>query len=443
VTLDRLAEAQKLVGSRLGLDFSGKRGEDLQRKLGVPSGCTAAGDSAASLAGLASAAPESPELMRLARHLTVGETYFFRDHACFQALEHGVLLPLIAARRAAGVLQLRAWSAGCSTGEEAYSLAILLDRLLPDIADWRLTILATDINPDSLERAQAARYGEWSFRTTPLWARERYFRRLDARTCELDPRIRERVNFRPLNLAEGSYQAASSNTTAMDLILCRNVLMYFTEAARAATLERLQRSLASGGWMVVAPPEASAALLAPLTPVNFPGAILFQNRPHAERPAPIRSAFIPPAQESHQPVATSSPAPPDTAGESLVELARDLANRGELQDARSLCITAAQRNPLDLEAHLLLAAVSEECGDSGAAQTALRRALYLEPDCALAQFTLGTLLFRQGKRQRGKRLVEAAALTLEGLPGEGVLEHSGGMTAGELRGRVLWWLEAR
>lgn len=446
MNLELLAEAQKLVGSRLGLDFSGRRGEDLQRKLGQSFRSTGAEDVSASLAGLAAVAPESPELMQLARHLTVGETYFFRDQACFRALEQRVLPSLICARRAVGLLQLRVWSAGCSTGEEPYSLAMLLDRLLPDAADWRLTIMATDINPDSLERARAARYGEWSFRTTPAWARERYFRRIDDGMWELDPRIRELVSFRPLNLAEGSYPAAGTNTTAIDLVLCRNVLMYFTDTARTAAMERLRRSLVPEGWLVVAPPEASAALLAPLAPVNFPGAILFQKRRQSE-PAPSAPPEpLPLTRECDRRSASAHLAPTatpiDTDG-SLLGRARELANRGELQEARALCERAARRNPLDVEAQLLLAAVSEADGDAGAAREALRRSLYLEPDCALAQFTLGALLFRQGERQRGERLLAAAALTLEALPREAILEHSGGITAGDLLGRVRRWLAGR
>lgn len=452
-----LTQAQEVVGARLGLDFSERRGEVVQRKLERALRSAAPDDVPAALARLGLLEPESPELMRFARHLTVGETYFFRDRACFQALEQQVLPPLIAARRHAGMHQLRVWSAGCSTGEEPYSLAILLDRLLPDAADWRLTILATDINPDSLARAQAARYREWSFRCTPQWARERYFRRLNAHEYELIPQIRERVTFRPVNLAEGSYPAASTGTTAMDLILCRNVLMYFTDAARQATIDRLQRALVPGGWLVVAPSEATASLLAPLRSVNFPGTILFQKSPSTQSSTPAApspaSGVVPPldAPPVHPlplPGAEPTPATPHLVAPapsekelSLVQRARELANRGDVQQARSLCEAAIRQEPLAVAPLLLLATVSEGCGDLDGAHKALRRALYLDPDCALAQFSLGVLHFRQGRKERGRRLLGSAMLRLEALPRSASLEHGDGITAGDLLGRAACWLE--
>ncbi|MBI4560528.1 MAG: hypothetical protein HY724_00680 [Candidatus Rokubacteria bacterium] len=137
---------------------------------------------------------------------------FLQGRPTFEALEQRVLPDLIAARRSAGILRFRFWSAGCATGEEPYSLAILLDRLLPDSSDWALTILATDINPEALEAAQRGRYRQWSLRDTPPWIPDRYFRSRDAGTFELDPRIRHMVTFALLNLAEDVYPDVVTNT---------------------------------------------------------------------------------------------------------------------------------------------------------------------------------------------------------------------------------------
>jgi len=283
-------QARALIASRLGLDFSEHRQADLER--GLVRALRAASLSApeAYLAWLATLPEESLEWRRLAGHLTVGETYFFRDRASFEALEQHVLPALIAARRAEGLLRLRIWSAGCATGEEPYSLVILLDRLLSAWADWALTILATDINPEALETARRGRYREWAFRETPAWVRDRYFQRRGGETFELDPRIRRMVTFAPLNLAEDGYPNVVTNTSAMDLILCRNVLMYFTREAQRVTVARLHRALLPGGWLVVSPAELSADLFFPLVPVNFPGAIFYRKE---ERPAVghQRSAF--------------------------------------------------------------------------------------------------------------------------------------------------------
>ena len=138
----------------------------------------------------------------LAPLLTVGETYFFRDPLLFEALEKHMLPRLLQARRTNGH-RLTIWSAGCATGEEPYSLAILLDRIVPDPNQWEITVLGTDINESFLERAGTGLYTEWSFRNIPQEIKQRYFRQ-KGRDFEIIPRIRERVRFSYLNLAKCS-----------------------------------------------------------------------------------------------------------------------------------------------------------------------------------------------------------------------------------------------
>ena len=149
-------QARTLIAARLGLDFPENRRRDLEQGFLRAFCASSIAQPELYLNWLTTLPDGSPEWWRLAGHLTVGETYFFRDPSCFEALEQQVLPSIIASRRAEGVLRLRLWSAGCATGEEAYSLAILADRLLPDRSDWVVTILATDINPDALEKAQRA-----------------------------------------------------------------------------------------------------------------------------------------------------------------------------------------------------------------------------------------------------------------------------------------------
>ncbi|MBI2454645.1 MAG: chemotaxis protein CheR, partial [candidate division NC10 bacterium] len=374
---DVLVQARALIARRRGLDFPEGRQADLERGLLRASRASPHSAPEAYLAWLAALPDEEPEWQRLAGYLTVGETYFFRDRACFEALEQQILPSLITARRAEGILRLRLWSAGCATGEEPYSLAILLDRLLPDHPDWNLTILATDINPEALDTARRGRYREWSFRETPAWVRERYFHRRGAETLEVDPRIRRMVAFVPLNLAEDGYPAVVTNTSAMDLILCRNVLMYFTREAQRASVARLQRALLPGGSLVVSPAEASADLLAPLVPVNFPGAIFYRKEPLGGKGSGVRDRGLgvgdwEPGTEGHlptpvlRPLSSSpqplvpvpeppppAPWPPMTAPQPLLAQARALADQGDLEEARHLCEAALARDRLDPEAPLL------------------------------------------------------------------------------------------
>ena len=280
-------EARDLIAGRLGLELRDDRRDDLERALERARRASRCGTPEDCLAWLKDLPADSPPWKRLASDLTIGETYFFRDSGVFAALEGEVLPPLIAKRRSEGNPRLRIWSAGCATGEEPYSLAIVLDRLLPDRTGWAVTVLATDIDNEALQAARLGLYRDWSFRQTPEPIRARYFHRREDDRFELDPGIRRMVTFAPLNLAEEAHPDPVTNTSAMDLILCRNVLMYFTREKQLRCVARLWRALVDGGWLVISPAESSADLLGPFVSVSFPGAILYRReRVVAARPAP-------------------------------------------------------------------------------------------------------------------------------------------------------------
>jgi chemotaxis protein methyltransferase CheR len=448
-------QARILVASRLGLEFPEARRPELERGF-LRAWRTAATSSPETYLAALERLPEgSPELRRLAGHLTVGETYFFRDRACFEALEQDVLPALIAARRSEGTLRLRIWSAGCATGEEPYSLAIVLDRLLHDRSDWALTILATDISPTALEAAGEGRYREWSFRETPSWVRDRYFQRQAAGGFELDAGIRRMITFAPLNLAEDGYPAIVTNTSAMDLILCRSVLMYFTREAQREAVARLQRSLVPGGWLLLSPAEASAELLRPLTPVNFPNAIFYRKETapavplppswHAEPTLPEPPIPLVPEGIACSPVAPPPgeqvEVPPDRAAQ--LQRARALADQGHLEEAHRLCEAALGQDPLHPEAYILLAAIRQEQGEIPPALEALRRAIYLAPDSAPAHFLLGSLLLRQEKKRRARRCMETVVRLLQTVPPDEPVPGSDGLAAGRLLETARGYLEAQ
>ncbi len=192
----------------------------------------------------------------LATLFTVGETYFFRHRQDFETLRDEVLMPLIKARQY-GTRQLRCWSAGCCSGEEPYTLATYLDELIPNVQDWQVTIQATDINPRFLAKARRAEYSDWSFRETPDTLRRRYFDAVRRKRSQLIPRIRRMAQFGFLNLADHSYPSMATNTSDMDVILCRNVLIYFAPHQARGVLERLAKALAADGVLLVSPCETA------------------------------------------------------------------------------------------------------------------------------------------------------------------------------------------
>src|SRR5262249_41291670 len=159
---------------------------------------------------------------------------------------------LIRQRHAAGK-QIRMWSAGCCTGEEPYSLAMTLSRLLPNPSNWNITILATDVNPRFLKTAAEGRYTNWSFRGSPESLREQLFQRAHGGASESSPAIKRMVSFAELNLAEDVYPTLMTNTNAMDVIFCRNVLMYFSREHATRVAARLHASLMEGGWLFTSP----------------------------------------------------------------------------------------------------------------------------------------------------------------------------------------------
>jgi chemotaxis protein methyltransferase CheR len=363
-----------------------RRDADLTRAL------RAASDEPATLVVQLGEQPLSaPAWRALIGDLTVQESYFFRDAAFFTALGEHVLPRLIAERRASGELRLALWSAGCAAGQEPYSLAMLLDRMLPDREGWELMIFATDIDAAALDAARAGVYGEWALRELPAWARRHFHS--GSRRHELDARIRKMVTFAALNVAMDPLPGS------LDLIVCRNVLMYLADDVRAATVRRFAGALAPSGRLALSPldstPEIEASLLEPEEAFG----VRFLRR--------LQEAPAPPAQTPRDERPASAPAPSRVPR--TLERARAAADRGRSDAALALCLRALRDDPLDAEAHLLVAAVEEERGDLGAAIAAVRRAIYTAPESPTAHFRLGTLLLRRGDEVAARRSLATAA----------------------------------
>lgn len=210
-----------------------------------------------------------------------GETYFFRDRGQFDLLRFRLLPELIGRRREAKILRL--WSAGCASGEEAYSLAMLVDMLLPEREEWDILILGTDIDPAALEKARRGRYGQWSFRLVSAGLQRRYFRR-EGEEWELDEGIREMARFRALDLIGGDFPDAELRD--MDLILCRNVFIYFRPEEVERVAAKMAAALSEGGYLMTGHTELMGHTVAGLTSRLFPEGVVYQGAVSAGRPSP-------------------------------------------------------------------------------------------------------------------------------------------------------------
>jgi chemotaxis protein methyltransferase CheR len=332
----------------------------------------------------------------------VAETYFFRHPEQLAALSRLAFGPAPQGRA------LRIWSAGCATGEEAYSVAAaLLQAGRPPGVD---RVLATDVSARALEAARTARYGRWSLRRA-VAAGEGSWLRSSGDVHEVAPEVRAAVELRVHNLLDAPPPGP------FDVVLCRNVLIYFEAAHAREVLARVAATLRPGGWLAVAPAELPLAHGLPLEPHGEGGAVLLRRTaaaprerghvrhapPPAARRRAVHAAPLPPpaAAPSREPPRPTVPPPPAGAADAV-----ELVRAALAADAR---------------------------GDLPGALEGLRRALYLDPDLAVAHATLVPLYQRAGRRSDAERARRNALRALEGLDDETPLLAAEALTAGALR----------
>jgi chemotaxis protein methyltransferase CheR len=483
-----LTQLSEYVTGWLGLHFPKKRWGDLARIISHAAQELGFEDVDAFIERLVSRRTTKEQEDILAGQLTIGETYFFREQKSFEILENSILPELIASRRGREQ-RLRIWSAGCSTGEEPYSLAILLSRLIPDPREWQITILATDINSRALGKAVHGMYGDWSFRGVPQWVRQRYFTKTPNGHDELQHAIRRMVTFSVLNLAEDNYPSLTTNTNAMDIILCRNVLMYFEPTQQQKVIRSFQRSLLKGGWLVVSPCETSPAFSACFETVMFPGAVFYKRNEQGGKPqviappvpAGVADACFPPplaavaapkptplplARDNVKPAAPRTQTPvyekalalyrqgnyeeaahklsgllarteagigtQPAYGKAAALMAQARANRGEIAVALEWVEKAIAADKLNAELYYLRATIFQELREIPKAMASLKQAIYLDQAFVMAHFALGTLTLQNGKpREAGKHLENALSL-LGACPADDPVPGADGMTAARL-----------
>ncbi len=265
-----LGRLSDFINKKTGLCFPESKWKDLERAVISHAKTINVTDPTLCINSLLSS-PEK-DLRLFVENLTVGETYFFRDRRIFDVLEENILPSLIEAGEKTGK-HLKIWSAGCSTGEEPYSIAICIHKIFSHIREWNIKIMGTDINAVSLEKARRGIYTDWSFRETPPSFKDKYFDKIDDHSFSIKSDIKETVIFSWLNLAEDIYPAMLHNT---DIIFCRNVLMYFSHEVRQKIINRFYDALSDKGWFFISPSETLCLEGSKFVPVNFRHAILYK-----------------------------------------------------------------------------------------------------------------------------------------------------------------------
>ncbi|MBF0465019.1 MAG: tetratricopeptide repeat protein [Nitrospirae bacterium] len=437
---------------------------------------------------LATDSPESRHEWRvLYQKITTGESFFFRDKGQFSLLRNTILKELIEYNKEKRTLRL--WSAGCSTGEEPYSLAIVINELIPDIHMWDITVIGTDINESALDKAAKGIFSDWSFRMVPKDVIATYFIRRKGH-YEIEPRIRRMVTFKQGNLIKDNYPDIISGIYDMDLIICRNVFIYFQPENITIALNKLTKSLRDGGYLLTGHAELQAVPHHDLMPIAYPDSTIFRrsDKVHKRHTEPLVS-FLPPQiipvqhipvkkSEKHHSHKTPStyatpqksaikraaavrPSPSVLVDEAkallkdgkypqviekmrffLIDnpkqsdayalLAEAYANTGDLTNAAAVCKEAIAINPLDIRPYYLLAHIAAEYGNLEEGKDMLKRVIYLNSGCIAAYLELSAIYEHTGDTAKALKLKDNALSILDSLPPDTEIEFYSGLTVKEL-----------
>ncbi len=486
----------RLVGDFFGLHFPENRRTDLEQGIKQAFASSTCRDLADYYQLLLD--PDNGPLhrQRLVNALTIGESHFFRNANQFDVLYQHVLPEIIQRRRS--LRTLRVWSAGCSEGQEPYSIAMLLRDLLPDVDEWAITILATDINTESLDRARRAVYSDWAFREqrAKLWL-PRYFRAASNRH-ELLPEVRRMVTFAQLNLVEDHYPSYQTNTMFMDLILCRNVTIYFAPSTTRQVVGRFYEALVDEGWLVVGHSEHSLATYSQFQALSYPNAILYRRTgkptilpedwdwlPATPSSAGAPSLRMPACADvapdtsgnGASPFKSGSPAIPATEpvpevtlerAAELVEYgyldqARDVlhkliekssrrpeaaallgqtyANQGMWREGETWCRQAIRENNLLMEPYYTLALILQHQGQLDGAIEMMKKVVYLDRNSIRGHYGLADLYHRSGLLRQALKSLDNAQHALSGHSNSEVIPESGGITVERLRDAITHQLQ--
>jgi chemotaxis protein methyltransferase CheR len=402
---------------------------------------------------ISEASDHSPVIEELVTGITIGETYFFRDANQMKLLQETILPELIKQKRQDNNRILRIWSAGSSSGEEIYTIAMMLSDILPDINAWTLNLLGTDINTAALKKAMTGHYGDWSMRSIPERFKQRYFN-IMKKQYVLSQSIRDMVTFFYLNLNEDTFPSILNDTNARDLIICRNVLIYFDRERGAHLMKKLSACLTPGG----------SIMLGASDPVYTNDTYLILKNEHASHfmlrneDAPVQKqktitkqvVSIPKMKASSQQISSktnpnlkTSVAPktlssPEEHKEVINKLLSEarwqdaldkinsyqhqiiksayllsasgiaLANLGKLNQAADFCYKSLAIDATSIDTHFTLALVLVELNRLKEAEAEFRSTLFLDHQFVMGHFQLGLLLIKNKQIEMGLKCLNNA-----------------------------------
>jgi chemotaxis protein methyltransferase CheR len=441
------------IHSETGLHFESRNRSALERGLGKRMSALRIESCTEYLAYLKRHGENRHELQKLLQFLTVGETYFFRYPSHFDALRER-----LSGKRADPAEPIRIWSAGCSTGEEPYSIAISVMEALPDWRDRDIKIIATDINNRSIKRARDGVYSPWSMRMTDQRHLKRYFDR-NGESFLIREEVKRLVEFSHLNLSSPSIGEICLDLKGLDAIFCRNVLIYFSPESVASMVQNFASALKASGQLFLGHAETLFQRCTDLEIRRRENSFYYvrtgpwQAAVHPSVPeqkqAPLLRALPPPAKQAANPSARLEAAQQlfdaedfDASYELLETLLSEspeetgalilkgfiLAGRGRLQEALDTCRRVIDLNDLLPGAYFLKGVVFDASDRLAEAADEYRKALLLDHDFIMPRYHMGRLLLRLGRVPDAAREIRNSIRILAKRGDEGTVPYSGGLT---------------
>lgn len=386
---------------------------------------------------------EFKELLNL---ITVSETYFFRDAKHFKTLRNYVLSEIIKRKQKEKNKGIRIWSAGCSTGEEPYSIAITLLETLHPIHSWDIEILASDVSTKALKTAQEGVYSKWSLRSTDRSAIEKYFIQ-EGKNFILKDEIKKMVNFEYFNLIKEPFPLSKMGDY-WDIIFCKNVTIYFKAESTKRVISNFYKSLQKEGYLFIGASESLYYISNDFELLEIDGNFIYQKpikkiEKIAEKPKEIaisptlpqkpkkvdilkkelekikQKAKIPSNDEKIQQLYKNAQYYfeedmfekalfelmkiiefTDEHAETFLMLADIYANKEQFDDAERECRKALQLNSLLSPAHFLLGIILSKKGKTEEAIKEFKKTIYLDPNLPLAHLNLANIYYENKEYQK-------------------------------------------
>lgn len=406
--------------------------------------------------------------------LTITETYFFREAPSISLFVNKII-PEIKERDG----EYRIWSAGCSSGEEPYTLAMLLRENLNSTQLEKVKILATDVNHNALEKAANGIYTDWSFRETPGILKEKYFKHSHGKWI-IESKIKKMVEFATLNLAR-DFSNEKIGYKGFDLIFCRNVLMYFSPVVIKNITTKFSGLLPENGWLVVSQVELNDDYFGNYSKFNYENGIFYKKSSqvrtiHQSKIGRVKSVSKEIAPPSVKHIKRLKKLPEEktnsVADNSVIKyqdlellyykgnyeecikrcltysgtevkknsvsllLAKCYANRGEYPESVETIDKIILSGGSGEDIYYLYGTVLKELKETKRAIEAFKKVLYLNPDHLFSNLLLGNILSEEGNMEKAARYYKNVLEILSNIDDSHIIPDSGGLTKRRLTDMV-------